>query len=280
MNTLSVVIPVLDEVDHLGECLTLLLDQGDAIDRIVVVDNGSTDGTLRLVNDIRAVTNKVMLVHEPNRGVVHARNTGFDLVDSSIIGRIDADTRVRPGWARSIVDFFDEHASVAASGGRTFLYESPWARPLAWMHSRAERREPAVRAALAVSGNNFAIRASAWRTVRDAVSERTCVHEDIDLCLCLAAERLPVAQNGSMKAAVSGRRATTSPLKYVHYALAGYRSYQEHGLASRKLGRIVAMDWLMHTLRWPISRLFAAVPCRALPVDDRAESDERMRAAA
>lgn len=280
MNTLSVVIPVLDEVDHLGECLALLLDQGDDIDRIVVVDNGSTDGTLQLVDEVSAVNDKVVLVHEPNRGVVHARNTGFDLVDSSIIGRIDADTRVQPGWARSIVEFFGEHSDVAATGGRTFLYESPWARPLAWMHKRSEKREPSVRRALAVSGNNFAIRASAWEKVRGAVSERTCVHEDIDLCLCLAAEQLPVAQNGWMKAAVSGRRATTSPVKYVHYALAGYRSYQEHGLASPKLGRVVAMDWMMHTLRWPISRLFATATSRALPVDDQAESDERIRAAA
>ena len=48
MNTLSVVIPVLDEVNHLGECLAPLLDQSDDIDRIVVVDNASTDGTLQL----------------------------------------------------------------------------------------------------------------------------------------------------------------------------------------------------------------------------------------
>ncbi|WP_272913798.1 MULTISPECIES: hypothetical protein [Rhodococcus] len=40
------------------------------------------------------------------------------------------------------------------------------------------------------------------------------------------------------------------------------------------------MDWMMHTLRWPISRLFATVPSRALPVDDQAESEERIRAAA
>ncbi|TFI41891.1 glycosyltransferase [Rhodococcus sp. 1R11] len=280
MNTLSVVIPVLDEVDHIGECLNLLLDQGDDIDRIVVVDNGSTDGTLELVETLCEVNDKVQLVHEPNRGVVHARNTGFDLVKSSIIGRIDADTRVQPGWARSIVEFFGEHVTVAAAGGRTYLYESPWAPLLAWQHARAEQRDPSVRSALAVSGNNFAIRTSAWHDVRDVVSDKTCVHEDIDLCLSLVGKKLPVAQNGRMKAAVSGRRSATSPVKYVNYAIAGYRSYKEHGLASAKLARIVAMDWLLHTLRWPISRMFSAVPSRALPVDDRALSDERMREAA
>ncbi|MDJ0428934.1 hypothetical protein QNA19_23630 [Rhodococcus fascians] len=55
---------------------------------------------------------------------------------------------------------------------------------------------------------------------------------------------------------------------------------QGAGLASAKLARIVAIDWLLHTLRWPISRMFSAVPSRALPVDDRALSDERMREAA
>ena len=44
-------------------------------------------------------------------------------------------------------------------------------------------------------------------------------------------------------------RSATSPVKYVNYAIAGYRSYKEHGLASAKLARIVAMDWLLHTLR-------------------------------
>lgn len=266
MLELSVVIPVLDEVDYLGPCLDRLLDQEGDIDEIIVVDNGSSDGTCELVERYRQRTDKIVLIHEAKRGVVHARNAGFERASGDVLGRIDADTRVRPGWARSVKSFLQNEPSYAAVAGTAYLYESPWASAQHKLHDREVAQWGPVRSMVAASGNNFAIRHSAWEAVRDNASCREDLHEDIDLSLCLRAKELPLAQYTEMRVELSGRRGITSPARYYFYARAGYRAYKRHGLESATLRRVVFVDWLMHSLRWPVCRLVGKGASRPLPV--------------
>ncbi|MGV9301373.1 glycosyltransferase family 2 protein, partial [Amycolatopsis sp. NPDC003676] len=98
---LSVVIPVLDEASVIAACLERLVGQ-DAIDEIVVVDNGSTDRTREIVAELAARHPKIELIDEPNPGVAHARNTGFDKARGDYLGRIDADTMVAPDWGATV----------------------------------------------------------------------------------------------------------------------------------------------------------------------------------
>ncbi|HET6924501.1 MAG TPA: glycosyltransferase family A protein, partial [Candidatus Saccharimonadales bacterium] len=85
--TISLVIPVYNEEDHLDACLRSVMAQRIPFDEIVVVDNNSTDKTLWIA---RTFPN-VRIVRETRQGVVHARSTGFDHARGDIIARIDAD---------------------------------------------------------------------------------------------------------------------------------------------------------------------------------------------
>lgn len=63
-----VVIPCLNEVDHIGDLLDQLLDPAERLDmRIVVADGGSTDGTRATVREIAAATSRVILLDNPRR---------------------------------------------------------------------------------------------------------------------------------------------------------------------------------------------------------------------
>ncbi len=114
---ITIVVPVLDEIDRLAPCLDGLLTQGNEVAAILVVDGGSRDGTPDLVRRYAARDNRVRLI---DAGPVPAdwngkawglqvglREAGADV--AWILG-IDADVRVSPLLARSL----RAHAAHAA----------------------------------------------------------------------------------------------------------------------------------------------------------------------
>ncbi|WP_330228895.1 glycosyltransferase family 2 protein [Nocardia sp. NBC_00508] len=115
---LSVVIPALNEAASIVRTLDRLAAQ-DAIDEIIVVDNGSTDDTRRIVAEYAINQPKVVLIEEPQRGVARARSTGFDRARGDFIGRTDADTLVAPDWGDVIARHLTEHPDTAAVTGIT-----------------------------------------------------------------------------------------------------------------------------------------------------------------
>jgi len=97
----SIVIPVYNRAALIGRALRSCLEQ-DFIDfEIIVVDDGSTDGS---VAAIRAVADpRVTLIeHERNRGVGPARNSGMSRASGEWIVCLDSDDELLPGALRSM----------------------------------------------------------------------------------------------------------------------------------------------------------------------------------
>ncbi len=109
----SVVIPVHNEQDYLEECLKRLLAQTVRAKEIIVVDNASSDSTASI-----AQAYGVQLIHEPKKGVVWARNRGFDNARSELLVRLDADTLVESNWLEKLVNGLGQYQ--AASGSAQF----------------------------------------------------------------------------------------------------------------------------------------------------------------
>ncbi|MFC8224761.1 CDP-glycerol glycerophosphotransferase family protein [Streptomyces sp. NPDC057287] len=74
---LSVVVPVHNVEDYLEECLTSLAGQSLRDIEVVLVDDGSTDGSRRVAEDFAARDDRFRCVHQPNAGLSAARNTGI-----------------------------------------------------------------------------------------------------------------------------------------------------------------------------------------------------------
>ncbi|MFF4246661.1 CDP-glycerol glycerophosphotransferase family protein [Streptomyces sp. NPDC001822] len=73
---LSVVVPVHNVEDYLRECLTSLAGQSLKDIEVVLVDDGSTDGSRRIAEDFASRDARFRCVHQPNAGLSAARNTG------------------------------------------------------------------------------------------------------------------------------------------------------------------------------------------------------------
>lgn len=107
MLEISVVIPVRNGVETIAEQLDAVLAQ-DGVDafEVVVVDNGSTDGTVELIAALARVDGRVRLIDGAAipKGGAAAKNLGVDAANSDLIAFCDADDVVRPGWLRAVRD--------------------------------------------------------------------------------------------------------------------------------------------------------------------------------
>ena len=104
---LSVVIPVHNCEAHLGDAVKCLRNQDFADWEAVVVDDGSTDATPQVADDLARQDGRVRVVHQPNGGVSVARNRGLDEARGDWIAWLDADDAYVPGALRRIAELAD-----------------------------------------------------------------------------------------------------------------------------------------------------------------------------
>ncbi len=100
MTALWVIVPAYNEAGRIGQTLDALRDQTDTDFTLLVVDNGSTDGTAAVVTGFRAPFPVHLLVEE-EKGVGCAVDTGFRhaiAAGATLLARTDADCLPRPGW--------------------------------------------------------------------------------------------------------------------------------------------------------------------------------------
>lgn len=107
MNELlfSVILPIYNVAPYLPECLDILLPQADAGTEVILVDDGSTDASSRICDaySVRFSQN-VRVIHQANKGVAAARNTGLKAAKGEYIIWVDPDDLPAAEFISSIKD--------------------------------------------------------------------------------------------------------------------------------------------------------------------------------
>ena len=95
---LSVVIPIYNVENYLAACLDSVLSGGGEDYEILAVDDGSTDRSGAIAEDYAArFPGTVRVLHTPNGGLGHARNTGLEPAGGEYLLFLDSDDTLAPG---------------------------------------------------------------------------------------------------------------------------------------------------------------------------------------
>jgi glycosyltransferase involved in cell wall biosynthesis len=127
---LDVLIPTRNRARLLGGAIKSLLRARvpDGLNvNIVIVDNGSTDGTQQLLDWMTARHwRRIQVVRERRCGKSRALNAGIDATSGDLVGMVDDDEEVHEGWYEVVFRTFTEHPELEFIGGP---YSAIWTTP-------------------------------------------------------------------------------------------------------------------------------------------------------
>ncbi len=100
---ISVIIPVYNILDCLERCVSSVCAQTYPNLEILLVDDGSTDGTERLCEELAARDSRIRVFHKPNGGSSSARNLGIERARGDYLGFVDSDDYIEPGMYEAML---------------------------------------------------------------------------------------------------------------------------------------------------------------------------------
>ena len=111
---ISVIVTAYNIKDYLPRCLESLLGQTYERLEIIVVDDGSTDGTAEICDRFAAKNEQIKVIHRENGGPSAARNAGLKIAQGEYIGYVDGDDWVEPDmYEKMLAACLDTGAQIA-----------------------------------------------------------------------------------------------------------------------------------------------------------------------
>ncbi len=96
MDKISIIIPVYNVKEYLERCVDSVLAQSYTCLEILLVDDGSTDGSGELCDALAAKDARICVIHQANGGLSAARNTGMDVCTGTWAMFLDSDDWIAP----------------------------------------------------------------------------------------------------------------------------------------------------------------------------------------
>ena len=92
----SIIVPVYNLINNLSYCVNSISNQTYENIEIILVDDGSSDGSSELCNDLAGKDDRIKVIHKVNAGVSVARNTGLNAATGKYIMFVDGDDIISP----------------------------------------------------------------------------------------------------------------------------------------------------------------------------------------
>ena len=121
---ITVLLPVYNGEQYVAEAVTSILEQSYANFELLVMDDGSMDGTPQVLEALAAADARVRIHRRENRGLIATLNEGLAMCSTELVARMDADDRAMPERLQLQKTFMDRHAHIAVCGTGMEMYES------------------------------------------------------------------------------------------------------------------------------------------------------------
>ncbi len=127
MNGLvSVIIPVYNREKYIEECLKTVLNQSYKNFEIIIVDDGSTDNSYNICENIAQTESRIKLFKEDHKGVSNARNKALDNAQGEYVIFVDSDDVIHPELLKNLTDAMVHTNADIAGTDIINVCESNW----------------------------------------------------------------------------------------------------------------------------------------------------------
>lgn len=117
MPMLSIIVPIYQAKEYLEKCIDSILEQSFSDFELILVDDGSDDGSEEICNTYAKNDKRVKIIRQENQGVSSARNTGLDYASGKYIAFVDADDWVEKDlFKASMMAIVKSKADVVSYG--------------------------------------------------------------------------------------------------------------------------------------------------------------------
>lgn len=108
---ISVIVPVYNVKDYLDQCLQSIVGQSYHNLEILLVDDGSTDGSGGQCDRWASRDTRIRVFHQPNGGLSAARNTALDAMQGTLVTMVDSDDVLRANAIETLLHAMGKHAA-------------------------------------------------------------------------------------------------------------------------------------------------------------------------
>ena len=119
---ISVIVPVYNAEAFLDHCLESIVSQSYRHLEIIIVDDGSTDGSETKCDRWAEQDERIRVIHQPNGGHSAARNAGLDAMKGELMMMVDSDDVLHPDFAAILLNVMRTHDADIAVGGYVAFY--------------------------------------------------------------------------------------------------------------------------------------------------------------
>lgn len=124
-DLVSIVIPVYNAQAYLSQCMDSILRQTYQNFEVILIDDGSTDNSGSICDDLSKKDSRIRTYHIKNGGVGNARNVGMTYVKGKWFTFVDADDWIEAEYLKTLLQNAYEYRCDVSGGGYVFDYEQP-----------------------------------------------------------------------------------------------------------------------------------------------------------
>lgn len=180
-SLISVIVPVYNVEKYLNRCIDSIINQTYRNLEIILIDDGSTDFSGKLCDDIKQEDARISVIHKINGGLSSARNVGLDIMTGEYVMFVDSDDYISENCVEYLYDLILKTKSQIAIGNYEITSSSKC------LLSSAQENVEQISGREALNrqfGKNTVQYVSAWAKLYEAKLfkqlrfPRGCLHED------------------------------------------------------------------------------------------------------
>ena len=187
---ISIILPVYNDSSYLSEALNSVINQTYNNLEIIIVDDGSVDGSAQICDEYEKIDKRICVIHQNNKGLSAARNVGLSHMTGDYVVFLDSDDKFHIEYCQKMLEVITQNeADIVICKAKTVANTStgelqwdnsgvPYPPLLQGVYSREESLRNLTKGLINHSVWNKIYRSSLWQDIRFPIGH---VYEDVDV---------------------------------------------------------------------------------------------------